>query len=308
VIVAAGAPSSGPNPHVVWRMAIARRVAKGYDGSGNLAALTVAGSVGAGVADCWSDLEVDCYWLEPPSDADRREPIDRAGGVVTAFWDYDWDDREWSEDYRVGPLTVTASNFTVATVEGFLDAVVDQADPDPVKHMRLAAIQRCQPLQGAELVRTWRARAEQYPDQLVDVMIERSLTADTLAGWSARHALLDRGDGIAVHALLSRIEQAIFSTVLALNRVYEPHRVAKWQRHLLTSLDIAPDDLGARLASLWQGSELDRIVNAEALLTEMLALVKWHSSAALGDFRERFAEHRPPAEPPDAAGVHQASQ
>jgi hypothetical protein len=37
--------------------------------------------------------------------------------------------------------------------------------------MRLAAIQRRQPLRGAELVRTWRARAEQYPDQLVDVMI-----------------------------------------------------------------------------------------------------------------------------------------
>jgi hypothetical protein len=48
--------------------------------------------------------------------------------------------------------------------------------------MRLAAIQRRQPLRGAELVRTWRARAEQYPDQLVDVMIERSLTAGTLAG------------------------------------------------------------------------------------------------------------------------------
>jgi hypothetical protein len=37
--------------------------------------------------------------------------------------------REWSEDYRVGSLTVTASNFIVATVEGFLDAVVDQAEP-----------------------------------------------------------------------------------------------------------------------------------------------------------------------------------
>jgi len=215
VIVAAGTPSGGPNPHVVWRMGTARRVAKGYAGNGKVTALTVAGSVGAGMADRWSDLEVDCYWLEPPTDADRREPIGRAGGIVTQFWDYDQDEREWSEDYRIGPLRVTVSNFTVTTVEGFLDAVVGHADPDPVKHMRLAAIQRCHPLRGDQLVRTWRARAEQYPDQLVEVMIERSLTADILAGWSARHALLDRGDGIAVHALLSRIEQAIFSTVLA---------------------------------------------------------------------------------------------
>ncbi|MBV8994288.1 MAG: hypothetical protein JO287_11470 [Pseudonocardiales bacterium] len=49
-------------------------------------------------------------------------------------------------------------------------------------------------------------------------------------------------------------------------------------------------------------------MNAEALLTEMLALIEWHSSAELDDFRKQFGEHRPPAEPPEPAGVHQPSQ
>jgi hypothetical protein len=48
-----------------------------YAGNGNLAALPVAGSVGAGIADRFSDLELDCYWACPPADADRLAPSAR---------------------------------------------------------------------------------------------------------------------------------------------------------------------------------------------------------------------------------------
>lgn len=52
-------------------------------------------------------------------------------------------------------------------MERWLDAVTLRADTDPVKHMRLAAIQRCRPLVGAELAGAWRDRADRYPDELV---------------------------------------------------------------------------------------------------------------------------------------------
>ena len=63
------------------------------------------------------------------------------------------DEEEWSEDYTLGALDVTISSFTVATMERWLDAVTLRADTDPVKHMRLAAIQRCRPL----VERSWQA-------------------------------------------------------------------------------------------------------------------------------------------------------
>jgi hypothetical protein len=59
------------NVHAAWRMAVARRAAAGYGENPGLAALAVAGSVGAGVADRFSDLELDCYWFRPPTEADR---------------------------------------------------------------------------------------------------------------------------------------------------------------------------------------------------------------------------------------------
>jgi hypothetical protein len=252
--------------------------------------------VGAGLADRWSDLELDCYWWQAPTDADRRIPVERAGAVLEDFWDYDATEQEWSENYRLGQLAVTVSNFTVATIEQFLDMVVDTADTDPVRHMRLAAIGRCQVLWGAGLVDAWRVRAAGYPDQLVNAMVEQSLTPTVLTGWSARDAFVSRGDHIAIRALLCRIEHAVLGTLLALNRTYQPHLLAKWQQHLLAGLDLAPDALPQRLEGLWHGPYPRALMNAETLLAETLRLAAQYSSADLDGFREALAEHRRPVE------------
>lgn len=137
-----------------------------YAGNPKLAALAVAGSVGAGVADEFSDLELDCYWLDGPDDLDRAGPVRALGGELTALWDYDEDEEEWSEDYRLGELDVTVSNFLASTIDRFVDDVTLRADTDPVKHMRLAALQRSRVLVGAELMASWRARADGFPDRL----------------------------------------------------------------------------------------------------------------------------------------------
>jgi hypothetical protein len=293
--------SGDANADVMWRMNLARRVADAYRSNGRLAACTVAGSVGAGLADRWSDLELDCYWHQAPADRDRRDPIDRVGGELEAFWAYDASDQEWSENYRLGALEVTVSNFTVDSVGSFLDAVIGEADTDPVKHMRLAAIQRCQPLLGGELVGAWRSRARQYPDQLADVMVELALTPGVLAGWPAREALTQRGDDIAIHALLTGIEQAVLAAVLALNRTYRPHRLAKWQRRLIAELRVSPGRLAGRLHSLWHTSHHEAFLQAEALLAETVQLAGEHTRADLGSFREALAERRQSASPPPQA-------
>src|SRR5262249_34903680 len=106
-------PGADRNVHAAWRMAMAKRIAGTYAGNPNVAALAVAGSVGAGLADRFSALELDCYWFRPPVDADRLGPVAAMGGSLLALWDFDEDDEEWSEDYRVGELDITVSNFLV---------------------------------------------------------------------------------------------------------------------------------------------------------------------------------------------------
>ena len=279
-------------------MAQARRAARAYAENPKLAALAAAGSVGSGLADRFSDLELDCYWSGAPGDRDRTGPIDAIGGELTDLWDFDRDEEEWSEDYRLGELGVTVSNFLTGTIDRYLDQVVRHGDTDPVKHMRLAALQRSIPLVGAELMASWRSRAGEYPDTLVSAMVERSLDPQVLRGWASREALASRGDDLAVQALLTRVGHAVVGAVLALNRVYLPHRELKWQRHLIAGLEVVPDQLAERLALLSASRTAEALRVAEALLTDLVALSEACTDSDLSSFRAELAARRRAIDPP----------
>ena len=286
------------NVHAAWRMGVAERAAGVHAGNRNLAALAVAGSVGADIADRFSDLELDCYWIRPPADADRLAPVRALGGELTALWDYDQDDQEWSEDYLVGELGITVSNFLVSSVEQFLDDVLVRANTDPVRHMRLAALQRCRPLLGTEMMASWRARADTFPRTLVSALVHQALAPEVLTGWSAREALVSRGDDLAVRDLLTRTGLAAVRAILALNRVYLPHRQLKWQRHLTTGLRLVPGRLAERLESLSNGQPGEALQAAETLLAEIVTLAETHSDADIAAFREALSGRRQAIGPP----------
>lgn len=107
------------------------------------------------------------------------------------------------------------------------------------------------------------------------------------------------------------------AAVLALNRVYRPHRQLKWQRQLLGGLPLVPERLGERLRALSSGTFPDAFAAAgasasdsaaafagafaaaEALLADTVALVSANSSRAdIGAFREALSERRRPVDPP----------
>ena len=287
------------NVHAAWRMGVAEQTAAVYAGNRNLAALAAAGSVGAGIADQFSDLELDCYWARPPTDADRLAPVRALGGELRALWDYDQDEEEWSEDYLVGELGVTVSNFLVSSVEQFLDDVLERASTDPVRHMRMAALQRCRPLLGTDLMASWRARADTFPRTLVSALVEQALSPEVLTGWSAREAFVSRGDSLAFRDLLTRTGHTAVRAILALNRVYLPHRQLKWQRHLTAGLALAPERFTERLEALSDGRPGEALQAAEALLAEIVTLAEAHSDADIGAFREALSERRRSIGPPE---------
>ena len=190
------------------------------------------------------------------------------------------------------------SNFLVSSVERFLDDVLVRASTDPVRHMRLAALQRSRPLADTELMASWRSRAGTFPRTLVSALVEQALAPEVLTGWSAREALASRGDGLAVRDLLTRTGHAAVRAILALNRVYLPHRQLKWQRHLTTGLGLVPERFAERLESLSNGRPVGALWAAEALLAEIVTLAEAHSDADIGAFREALSERRQPIGPP----------
>ena len=195
---------------------------------------------------------------------------------------------------------MTVSNFLTGTVERFLDDVTGRADTDPVKHMRLAALQRSRPLLGAELITSWRARADTFPGELVSALVQQALAPEVLTGWAARDALTSRGDDLAPRDVLTRAGHAVVQTVLAVNRVYLPHPQIKWQRHLITGLEVVPERLTERLESMSASPPAEAFRAAEALLEDTVQLAEARTDADLSSFRQALAERRWPVDPPRA--------
>lgn len=164
--------------------------------------------------------------------------------------------------------------------------------------MRMAAILRSEPLGGAALVGGWRRRAAVYPDALVATMVARALDPSVLVGWSARVALLARGDRIALAELLVRIARGVLDAVLALNRVHAPHRAPKWQRSLLAQAPTRPEDLARRLDLLVDGPSAAALAEAERLLGEVLDLADAGGVAVTASFRESLRQRRREVRPP----------
>jgi hypothetical protein len=254
-------------------MEVARRAAAPHVGNPAVAAVMVAGSVGRGVADQYSDLEIDVYWHTPPTDVDRRAPIDALGAELTHFWAYSEVDEEWAEEYFVDRLGIGLSHFLVSTVDRWLVDVVERADTADDKQMRIAAIRDGIALRGDDVLERWRAASEPYPEALAAAMVRRHLDPDVIDGWHMRHALVDRGDTLKLHAWFVRLTTAVFGSLLGLNRIYLASSSFKWQRTLLASLPIAPPDLDQRLAAVFRATPGEAVAALEAILAETVDLV-----------------------------------
>jgi GNAT superfamily N-acetyltransferase len=63
--------SGAGNAHAAWRLAVAEQAARAYASNDKLVALTVAGSVGAGLADRFSEISVIDQWWGGRQMADK---------------------------------------------------------------------------------------------------------------------------------------------------------------------------------------------------------------------------------------------
>jgi hypothetical protein len=98
--------------------------------------------------------------------------------------------------------------------------------------------------------------------------------------------------------LLTRSGQAVVRAILAVNRVYLPHRQLKWQRHLISGLAAVPDRLTERLETMTASPPSEAFPAAQALLEDTVRLAEARTGADLSAFRQALAQRRQPLDPP----------
>jgi hypothetical protein len=271
---------------ITKRRALAEIVAPAYAENPKVAGVLLAGSVARGIADQFSDIEIDIFWHAPPTDEDRRAPIERAG------WQPIYrhvDENEWAVGFLIAGVKVDTSQFLVSTLDRWLDDAIVRADTEPEYQVRITAIQHGQPLYGAEMIERWRAKIAEYPAALAHAMVAQYIS------FRPRYLLemlAARDDVLLLHQDLLASEQLILSVLMGINRVYAPHPYHKWLDWEIRQLKIAPPDLNRRLRQILRVEPRMAVDQLHQLIEETFALVERHlpgfdTGAARAVFDER---------------------
>lgn len=252
-----------------WRLEIGKRVAAEYAKNPKLGALVVAGSVGRGWADEWSDIELDLFWNEPPTDEDRKSVIEAVHGEIVYYFPLEGD--EWSDAYYVDGLKFEISSFLAATIEQFIEDVVERFDDDLEKQLRMAALRNSIPLHGKALIERWRAKNAAYPDGLAEKIIRDNVDS---GGWDSVEFAFDRGDLLMAYDLMCKVQKQVLVVLLALNRTYMGHPRGKWLAHFADAMQYKPERLAERMLFALRDGSSDGVHDMDGVINETFALVE----------------------------------
>ena len=263
-----------------WRIALGRRIAPIYANHPRVKAIVVGGSVGRGIADRYSDVEIGVFWTEPPSKAVRTTLAEQVGIVYREQMSpYKFDARhpgeeEADEDIYVGGdkdsgFNVDIKHKTIAAVEQYLVEMFDHCRPHD---KRLAEVlSHSIPLYGQSLVKQWRRKVATYPTELVRKIIHTQLR---LEQWWLCEQFAKEEEMILVQEQFSQHLTEIISVLGVINRVYVLE--IKWTDWSIKQLQIAPLNLIHRAKQIFEQPPQVAAQELRHLIEEAFDLVKIH--------------------------------
>jgi len=229
--------------------------------------VAATGSVGSGLADKYSDLELLFLVEEPPAQAQVRTWLETVGATDILVGAEDSDVWAWA---RLEGVELDPYWGRLARAEAEVDAIVAGR---AIAHDRLAlayVLTHCVPLRTEGAVELLANRLV-YPDILPRLLIE-----DAVSGWqipSAERGSARRNDRLRVESRLVYDAQHLLRIVFALNRRWEPPRW-KWLAHHIEGLSLAPPRLEERLVrALLEPDSVAAMRSMLELARDVLALV-----------------------------------
>jgi predicted nucleotidyltransferase len=253
------------NAHVQWRLDFAHTLSAELRQFADIETIAVLGSVARGYSDQYSDLELLLVWNQLPS-PDQQSTLLRA---LRAEYRYPAFDPGYQSAFRIQGVPVDLWHTTAAQEEAFMRAVLHEYSLDLVANNRLDTLRSCIPLYGSEQVRDWQARLQAYPSELALRFIQSYIPHFHLR---QLNLAAYRDNPTTFYHMLSDIQCSLFMVLLALNGFYFP--TFKWMYQTLQRMTSTPNQLVARLQSMFRESPIHAAAQLRAVLSETLDMVE----------------------------------
>lgn len=235
--------------------------------------IAVTGSVGRGVADEDSDIELN-LWVEVlPAEGERVDWLRAAGATdivldtgpietgsiwVTCRFRYVWVEAGWQ---------------TIGSLEQSLRDILAGAVVDHARFVLAEIIENAVSLRTRGHLAAWQRELAHYPDNM-----QQRVIAAAVEDWSfphivaARWTAARRNDLHRLARLLVRDVDNVLRLIFALNRQWEPEW--KWLEQHTAGLLIKPDRLVERIGEIFATSQPEQSVAlCQWLIADALALV-----------------------------------
>lgn len=269
---------------------LAEKVSEVYAQNSKIEAVLLGGSVSRKWNDEHSDIELFLFWKEPPTNEDRKNPIQTVKGKIIDF--HPFEDEEWSETYVAHGVKFEISSFLTSTIKKILNAVVVDFDIDFDKQCLAAAVHDGIPLYGINLLTELKNKVKDYPKELSIEMIKKHI--DFGNRWNNRDALLERQDWLMLYSVIVSVQTNLMAILFGLNRQYVHHPAFKWQRRSLETMTKIPKDAYQRLSSILLGHPRDGINEMEKIIEEVFQLItNEYPLLNLSDARDKALFLRP---------------
>jgi hypothetical protein len=255
------------NPHAVSRMDFARRLTREIVTFKGVRAVVIAGSVARGYADAYSDVEIPIFWETLPVDSTRHAII----VALRAEFVFAYDAASYEDQLLIDGRQVDLWHIALAHQQAILRAVLFEHRSDLSSLNAMDTVRSCVPLHGDEIVREWKALAEQYPEGLARKVIEEHLSSFSLGQLSL---MAQRDNPTGFYAELTHLQQETFLILLALNRMYFP--TFKWLYPALETMGVKPDSVGRRFRQAFRTGYPEAIAQTKSILEETVHLVEDH--------------------------------
>jgi predicted nucleotidyltransferase len=259
-----GYPSM-PNPHTKWRIDFAGQLAKRLVTFKGIKAIIIAGSVARDYADEYSDIEIPIFWETLPDDATRHAIV----AALNADFLYAYDGPAHEDQLLINGVQVDLWHIPTTREEKVLKAVLYDHIFDLGSLNALDTLRTCIPLHGEEIVQVWKHRAQEYPNELAERILQEHFASFEIG---QLFILAKRNNPTAFYAQLSYLQQEIFLVLLALNRSYFP--TFKWLYQALESMQVKPDTIGQRFRRAFEASYEEAIADTKLILEETFHLVE----------------------------------
>jgi hypothetical protein len=255
--------------------ALARRLADSYGAHAQPRAVLLVGSAAAGEADEYSDVDLLVYYDDVPPEEVVAEAPQKLGarGYRGTVWSDDSgesDERGYSERYSLDGVECQVGHMSVGAFEREITRLVVDHEFNEELLKIMSGLFEGLPLFGEDLIERWRRKAG-YTEELQRTTIEKRWKF--FPWWYFEERLRARDATAWRYDVLVQSTYAIVGVLAALNRIYFSTFEFKRSGKFISRLEVAPENLAARLDALFDSDERHSTAELERLVAETQALV-----------------------------------